>query len=219
MLLSLLTILVSEWISSSIDCNFWQPNNFCDAATGIDRRSQNLRHLYPGMGLKFGVFGFFPHNQNNHDSSGAYVQRSECKDKYAWNIAWRTMLVDIFCLRLLPCVWSANTPTWRSMADDTITWDGIGVLGSPFYICGYSTSKGDFVAVFLKLWMEINRQEIYFLILGWYFMRRNEMKWLCQHLKNTRRGGGMKMKSQTHAPIPLPKLFCITSDFNQGQSH
>ena len=25
---------------------------------------------------------------------------------------------------------------WRSMADDAITWHGIGVLGSPFYICG-----------------------------------------------------------------------------------
>ena len=77
------------------------------------------------MGLKFGVLRFFPYNQNNHDSSGAYVQRSECKDKYAWNIAWRTMFVDIFCLRLLPFVWSANTPTWRPMADDTITWDSI----------------------------------------------------------------------------------------------
>ena len=59
-----------------------------------------------------------------------------------------------------------NTPTWRSMADDTITWDSMGVLGSPFYICGCRTSKGDFVAVFVKLWMEINRQEIYFVIFG-----------------------------------------------------
>ena len=25
----------------------------------IQGRSQNLRHLYPGMGLKLGVFGFF----------------------------------------------------------------------------------------------------------------------------------------------------------------
>ena len=29
-----------------------------------------------------------------------------------------------------------NTPNWSSMADDTITWGSIGVLGSLFYICG-----------------------------------------------------------------------------------
>ena len=28
--------------------------------TDIDRKSQNLCHLYPGMGLTLGVFGFFP---------------------------------------------------------------------------------------------------------------------------------------------------------------
>ena len=26
---------------------------------------------------------------------------------------------------------------WSSMADDAITWGGIGVVGSPFYICGW----------------------------------------------------------------------------------
>ena len=35
-----------------------------------------------------------------------------------------------------------STPNWSSMADDAITQRGTGVLGSPFYICGYSTSKG-----------------------------------------------------------------------------
>ena len=29
-------------------------------ATDIHQRSQNLRHLDPGMGLKLGVFAFFP---------------------------------------------------------------------------------------------------------------------------------------------------------------
>ena len=28
--------------------------------TDIQGRSQNLRHFYPDMGLKLGVFGFFP---------------------------------------------------------------------------------------------------------------------------------------------------------------
>ena len=30
-----------------------------------------------------------------------------------------------------------NTPNWSSMADDAITQSGIGVLGSPFYNCGW----------------------------------------------------------------------------------
>ena len=38
----------------------------------IDWRSQNLHHLYSGMGLKLGVFGF-SRDQNNCESSGAYV--------------------------------------------------------------------------------------------------------------------------------------------------
>ena len=30
----------------------------CECIADIDWRSQNLRHLYPGMGLQLGVFGF-----------------------------------------------------------------------------------------------------------------------------------------------------------------
>ena len=46
-------------------------------------QSKNLRHLYPGIGLQnLGVFGFF-RDQNNLDSSGSYVLRSECEDKHA----------------------------------------------------------------------------------------------------------------------------------------
>ena len=40
--------------------------------TGIQGRSHNLRHFYPGIWLKLGFSGF-SHNQNNCGSSGAYV--------------------------------------------------------------------------------------------------------------------------------------------------
>ena len=32
----------------------------CMPVTDTDQRSQNLRHLYPGMGFQLGVFGAFP---------------------------------------------------------------------------------------------------------------------------------------------------------------
>ena len=52
--------------------------------TDIDQRSQNLRHLYSGMGLKLGVFGFFPRSTKIvRVSSGAYVLRSEREDRHA----------------------------------------------------------------------------------------------------------------------------------------
>ena len=44
----------------------------CGIYTDIHRRSQNLGHLYSGMGLKLGVFGVLSHNQTNF-GSGAYV--------------------------------------------------------------------------------------------------------------------------------------------------
>ena len=43
-----------------------------DVTTDIQGRSQNLRHFYPGMGLKLGSLGF-SRNQNNRGSSGVYV--------------------------------------------------------------------------------------------------------------------------------------------------
>ena len=111
-----------------------------------------------------------------------------------------------------------NTPTWRTMADDTITWDSIGVLGSPFYICGCSTSKGDFVAVSVKV-MDGNQQtRNIFCNFGMIFYEKKWNEMTLPILEKHSRGG-MQLKSQTHAPIPLPNLFCITSDFKQGQSH
>ena len=46
-----------------------------------------------------------------------------------------------------------NTPIGAPWADNTITWGGIGVLGSPFYICGLYTlqRRGDpFVMLHIK---------------------------------------------------------------------
>ena len=99
--------------------------------TGIDRRSQNLRHLYLGMGLQF---VFFPHDQITVISSGAYVLRFERECKHAWNAERRAKIVDACLVGKNP-----NTPNWSSMADDATTRGGIGVLGSSFYMCGVNT--------------------------------------------------------------------------------
>ena len=72
--------------------------------TDIDQRSYNLHNLYPCMGLQLEVFRFFLW-LNNRDLSGAYVLWSEHEDKHAWN----GTIVDAFCMRLFPHVWSVKT--------------------------------------------------------------------------------------------------------------
>ena len=70
----------------------------CVDATDIDRRSQNLGHLYPGMGLQLGYSGF-SRDQNNCDPSGV----SEHEGKYAWNVERHAKIVDAFfylCFRV-----------------------------------------------------------------------------------------------------------------------
>ena len=103
----------------------------------LERRSQNMRHLYPGMGLQLTVFRF-PHHQNNHDLSGAYILRSEHEDKHVKHDARRSWTHFFFWVCFSICVFgkNPNTANWSSMDDDAITWGGIGVLGSPSYICG-----------------------------------------------------------------------------------
>ena len=57
--------------------------------TDTHQRSQNLRHLYPGMGLKLEVFWFFSHliklTMVHHQSLGVYMSPyllwSEREDK------------------------------------------------------------------------------------------------------------------------------------------
>ena len=41
--------------------------------TDIHKRSQNLRHLEPGIGAEFGGIRVFPRDQNNRGSSRVYV--------------------------------------------------------------------------------------------------------------------------------------------------
>ena len=94
-------------------------------------------------GAQIGGFRGFPHNQNNRDSSGAYVLWSERKDtKHARNAARCVKIMDAFCVCLFPHMngKNLNTTNCSSIADHAITQSGIGVLGSPFlapfYICG-----------------------------------------------------------------------------------
>ena len=71
--------------------------------TDIDWRSQNLRHLYPGMGLQLGYSGFSC-NQNNCDLAGAYVLQSEHESKHAWNVAWQVKIVGaVVCVCFRMC--------------------------------------------------------------------------------------------------------------------
>ena len=120
--------LQSESVMMSISKTF--------SPTDIDPRSQNLRHLYPGMGLQLGNWGYsgFPCNQNIHDSSyEAYVLRSEHEDKHVWNAAWLAKIMDAcVCFHVCGCQ-KSKYPNFCSMDEDSITQGGIGVLGFLFY--------------------------------------------------------------------------------------
>ena len=105
-------------------------------STDTDRRFQNLRHLYPGMGLQLGVFPAIKITSVIRLLRMYYGL--SLKIKHAWNAARHAKIVDAFCLRLFPRVWSAETwPEYPQL--ELHGWrrhytGGIGVLGSPFYI-------------------------------------------------------------------------------------
>ena len=65
----------------------------------------------------------FSRDQNNRNSSGAYVLQSKREDKDALNAAWCPKIMDAFCLRLFARVVgkNPNTPNWTSMDVDAIT--------------------------------------------------------------------------------------------------
>ena len=100
------------------------------STTDIQGRSQNLRHFYPGMGLKLGVFGF-PQTQNNRGSSGT------CHLHLLWSVSVKINMRKtphgtlrswtLHCLLFLS--------QFEPMADDAIIWGGIRGLGSPFVQC------------------------------------------------------------------------------------
>ena len=58
-----------------------------------------------GFQLGYSSFSCY---QNNHDSSGVYVLRSERENKHTWDAAQCVKIVNTFCLRLFPCLWLAK---------------------------------------------------------------------------------------------------------------
>ena len=70
-----------------------------DLSTDVDQRSQDLRHLYPGMGLQLGVFWF--------SLTSKLVIRQICMYcdlSMKINTTRREKIVDAFCLCLFPRV-------------------------------------------------------------------------------------------------------------------
>ena len=92
----------------------------------------------PVWGSNSGSSGFFQ-DQNNCDTLGAYLLRSEHEDKLAWNATRPVKIVDAFCLRLFPRVRSAKTQIPPISAPRLST--PLRGLGSPLYIiCGMISS-------------------------------------------------------------------------------
>ena len=95
-------------------------------STDIQGRFRNLHHLYPGMGLKLGIFRF-SRNRNNRGSSDAYVTciywglSMKITMRKTWHVAQRSW-THLLCFVFL-CVVSKNpkTPNSCPMADDAIT--------------------------------------------------------------------------------------------------
>ena len=82
-----------------------KPNRLMKSYHG---RSQNMRHLYPGIGLKLWVFRFFQRSKSLWFVRCVCILQSEHEDKHAWNTTWCAKIMDVFCLRLFPRVWSAK---------------------------------------------------------------------------------------------------------------
>ena len=112
------------------------------SSTDIHRRSQNLRHFYPSMGLKLEVFRFF-RNQNSRGSSGAYVtciywsqsvNINTHKRPHDVRRSWKHLHCEgFFFFFFFACVVCKNpkTPDLSPMADHAITWDDIWGLDLP----------------------------------------------------------------------------------------
>ena len=139
--------MLSNWSQTSA-------NDFY-LSTDIDQIPQSApSSINPGMGLQLGYSGF-SHDQNNHDSSGVYVncillRESKTGVKRCMAHKDRGRILFMF---VPTCVVSKNrnTRNWSSMGDNTITaWGGIGVLGSPFYICD---TEPHFWSQLVKMWL------------------------------------------------------------------
>ena len=105
----------------------------------MQERSQNLRHFYPGMGLKLGAFGFFPKLKWLWFVCHLHLLRSKCENKNVLKCCTVRKDHGRICFEVIfACVVgkNPNTPNLSPMADDAITQGGIPGLGSLFYICG-----------------------------------------------------------------------------------
>ena len=107
-------------------------------ATNINQRPQNLPYLYPAMGSQLRVCRFFPWSKQ-------WLFRYICAMVRTWRLA-HMKFCTISCkdprhiLSAFVSVYGNKnlyTPNLSSMADEAITQISMGVLGSPFYICGH----------------------------------------------------------------------------------
>ena len=89
------------------------------------------------MGLKLGVFGFFPTMKISVICQVRMYSNLSVKINPVKRRTGRKDCGRVLFAFVSGCVVgkTPNTPNWGSMADNAITWGGIGVLGSSFYIC------------------------------------------------------------------------------------
>ena len=69
-----------------------------------------------------------------------HVLRAERENNRTLKAAWRAKIVSAFVFAFaFACVVCKNlkTPKLSTMAEDAITWGGIGILVSTLYICGF----------------------------------------------------------------------------------
>ena len=110
------------------------------SSTDIHGRSQNLRHFYLGMGLKYWGSSDFSRNQNNRGSSGMSSASTAI-------LVWRYTRVKHHMARKYPeCICIAfvfgknpKTPNLSPMADEAITQGDIGCLGALVYVSSSDT--------------------------------------------------------------------------------
>ena len=115
----------------------------------IQKRSQNLRHFYIGMGLNLGVFRF-PCNQSKCGSSGAYATCNYCSQRVtintckmlhrAWR-SWKHFFAFAFAFDFVVFK-NPRTTVWAPCASDyTIAQVIIQSLEFPMYICGQTNVR------------------------------------------------------------------------------
>ena len=110
--------------------------------TYIDQMSQNVCHLYSGMGLQFGGIWVFPAITITVICQARMYCCLSVKIKHVWNATRSAKIVDAFSLRLFPRVWSAKNPefslclfprVWSTKNPNTPYIIGAPWLTTPFH--------------------------------------------------------------------------------------